>query len=213
MASNSRSVNSSSSRRKAASPASMTAESSKGRTATINKTKAKQPVGKTKSSSAKEKTAAQAKKPASKSKASSIKVKSAGPIRKSPEKNSKSRAELIRQTALSYPETSEDFPWGHSAFKVRNKTFCWMSFAENGMKLTLKLTESRFQALSMPSVEESNYGLGKHGWVTAFFTYETDFPIEMLRQWLDESFRAVAPKAMSKLLPPTGSKRRSLSGE
>lgn len=126
----------------------------------------------------------------------------------SAEKNSKSRADLIREAALAYPETSEDFPWGHSAFKVKNKTFCWMSFAETGMRLTVKLTDSRFYALSMPGVDESNYGLGKHGWVTALFLDEKDFPVEMLKRWLDESFRAVAPKAITKLLPPVDVKRR-----
>jgi predicted DNA-binding protein (MmcQ/YjbR family) len=30
---------------------------------------------------------------------------------------------LIRDHALSYPETTETFPWGEHAFKVRGKTF------------------------------------------------------------------------------------------
>lgn len=154
-----------------------------------------------------------------KAKATSTKNKTSGTVssnssaktgtKTSAEKNSKSRAELIRKAALAYPETSEDFPWGHSAFKVKNKTFCWMSFAETGMRLTVKLTDSRFYALSMPGVDESNYGLGKHGWVTALFSYDKDFPLEMLKRWLDESFRAVAPKAITKLLPPVDAKRRS----
>ncbi len=61
----------------------------------------------------------------------------------------------------------------------------------------------------MPGVEESNYGLGKYGWITAFFKYAEEFPLEMLHYWLDESFRAVAPKTIVKSLPPMGTKRRS----
>jgi hypothetical protein len=29
--------------------------------------------------------------------------------------------EAIRKRALSYPETTEDFPWGESAFKVKGR--------------------------------------------------------------------------------------------
>jgi predicted DNA-binding protein (MmcQ/YjbR family) len=214
MASTPRSVKSSISKRKTASQASKTSAVPKRRKAsTAGKAKPKTTVGKLKPSSTQKQTSSTATRAISSSKSSPSKAKTAAVSKALPENNSKSRADMIRKAALSFPETSEDFPWGHSAFKVKNKTFCWMSFAENGMRLTLKLTESRFHALSMPSVEESNYGLGKHGWVTAFFTYEKDFPIDMLKRWLDESFRAVAPKAISKLMPPMGTKRRSSSDE
>ena len=34
--------------------------------------------------------------------------------------------DAIRRAALSYPETREDRPWDHPAFKVREKGFIFM---------------------------------------------------------------------------------------
>jgi hypothetical protein len=55
--------------------------------------------------------------------------------------------QYLRELALDYPETREDHPWGHAAFKVKDKVF--LSLAE----------------------------------------------------WVDESFRAIAPKKLVALLP------------
>src|SRR5262249_41530050 len=78
----------------------------------------------------------------------------------------KTLAEEIRAFALSFPETREDMPWGHPAFKVKNKMFATMSFKEHGMYITVKLTESRLAASALPFVKPTGYGLSDHGWVT-----------------------------------------------
>ena len=36
--------------------------------------------------------------------------------------------------------------------------------------------------------------LGKAGWVTARFEKSEDVPVDLLKQWIDESYTAVAPK-------------------
>ena len=42
--------------------------------------------------------------------------------------NQTSRAETaLRQHALAYPETTEEFPWGHRAIKVKGKAFLFMA--------------------------------------------------------------------------------------
>jgi hypothetical protein len=51
-------------------------------------------------------------------------------------------------------------------------------------------------ALSLPFAEPTGYGLGKSGWVTARFAAGDDVPVPMLIGWVDESFRAVAPKRL-----------------
>ena len=38
----------------------------------------------------------------------------------------------LRRAALAYPETTEDFPWGHRALKVKGKVFLFLS-RENGV--------------------------------------------------------------------------------
>jgi plasmid replication initiation protein len=54
-------------------------------------------------------------------------------------------------------------------------------------------------ATSLEFAEPSGYGLGKSGWVTAVFD-GNDVPGELLVEWLDESYRAVAPKRLVKQL-------------
>jgi predicted DNA-binding protein (MmcQ/YjbR family) len=75
-----------------------------------------------------------------------------------------------------------------------------MSFSEHELNLTVKLTASRFEAVALPYTEETGYGLGKHGWITAKLPREGEVDIKMVRRWIDESFRANAPKALLKQL-------------
>jgi hypothetical protein len=43
--------------------------------------------------------------------------------------------------------------------------------------------------------------MGKHGWVTMRFPPNAEPPRAHLLDWLDESYRAVAPKRLIKMLP------------
>jgi quercetin dioxygenase-like cupin family protein/predicted DNA-binding protein (MmcQ/YjbR family) len=111
----------------------------------------------------------------------------------------KTLPEQIRQYALSFPETHEDQPWGYPAFKVKNKMFVCMSFRENGINLTVKLTKTQLEALALPFVQMSGYGLGEHGWITAELkSGENRLPVQVIQRWIEESFRAVAPKTVLK---------------
>lgn len=103
----------------------------------------------------------------------------------------------LRKAALAYPETREDHPWGESAFKVREKVFLFMSEAEETLRLTMKLPDSRGFALLMPFAQPTGYGLGKSGWITATFEPKEAIPLAMLLDWMEESFGAVAPKKLT----------------
>ena len=102
----------------------------------------------------------------------------------------------LRKCALAYPDAREDFPWGESAFKVNGKVFLFLHRAEGELSATVKLPESGEMALALPFAEPTGYGLGKSGWVTARFGKDDDVPVGMLTGWVDESFRAVAPKRL-----------------
>lgn len=102
----------------------------------------------------------------------------------------------LRAAALAYPEAHEDFPWGHRALKVRGKAFAFMSKDEPGLSLSVKLPASAEGALQFPFCEPTHYGLGRSGWVTATFAPGVRPPLDVLRSWLDESYRAVAPKRL-----------------
>jgi predicted DNA-binding protein (MmcQ/YjbR family) len=100
----------------------------------------------------------------------------------------------VRARALALPEVREDHPWGESAFKVKGKTFLFLSWHEGGLNLSMKLPQSREFALAYPFTQPTGYGLGKAGWVTARFTPGTSVPLDVLCAWLGESYVAFAPK-------------------
>jgi len=105
-------------------------------------------------------------------------------------------ASTFRECAMGYPDAIEDHPWGESAFKVNKKVFLFMSLHEGVLRLTTKLPKSGKQALKRSFASPTGYGLGKSGWVTSAFERGDEVPVELLSDWIDESFRAVAPKKL-----------------
>jgi predicted DNA-binding protein (MmcQ/YjbR family) len=101
-------------------------------------------------------------------------------------------AERLRKTALGFPETYEDEPWGHPVFKVAdNRMFASMSVADGAVQLTVKLTaEEREIARLLPYVRKARY-VGRYGWVTADVTDEET--LEAALEWLRESYWLRAP--------------------
>jgi predicted DNA-binding protein (MmcQ/YjbR family) len=108
--------------------------------------------------------------------------------------------ETLRDRALSLPETVEEFPWGHSALKVRRKTFVFLNQGEEELSLSVKLPVSRDFALIFDSAEPTGYGLGRSGWVTARFHTDDEPDLELLGRWIVESYKAVAPKKLASAL-------------
>lgn len=108
-------------------------------------------------------------------------------------------ADAIRKQALGYPETTEDHPWGESAFKVKGKTFVFMRAEGDQISFSLKLPDSRDFALGFAGSIPTPYGLGSKGWVT-MRPLDGKVPVEVIRKLVDESFRAVAPKRVLNLL-------------
>jgi len=120
-----------------------------------------------------------------------------------PAKKKSSRiGESIRKRALAYPLAHEDFPWGESAFKVKGKSFVFMSDGDDGVSFSVKLPASRDLALSLPGSEPTHYGLGSKGWVTIRPTSKTSAAV--LHFLIDESYRSIAPKKVVEALgaPP-----------
>jgi predicted DNA-binding protein (MmcQ/YjbR family) len=111
--------------------------------------------------------------------------------------------ESIRKLALSYPAVTEDFPWGHSAFKVKGKAFVFLSLHEDEVSMSVKLPQSRDIAVDLPFTEPTHYGLGKHGWVTAHLRLKPKPPMDLVKSWIGESYRAIAPKKLVASLKPS----------
>ncbi len=106
----------------------------------------------------------------------------------------------LRTAALAYPETHEDHPWGESAFKVRGKVFLFLFRNEDGLSLSMKLPVSREFALIWDFASPTGYGLGKSGWITCKIGADTEADPDLLLGWLEESWRAVAPKKLAATL-------------
>jgi len=99
--------------------------------------------------------------------------------------------------ALTYPDAHEDHPWGETVVKVKRKVFVFLGHpADGGLSLSVKLPQSNLFALDLPFATPTGYGLGKSGWVTARFGPKAKPPLGMIQQWIDESYRAVAPKTL-----------------
>ena len=118
----------------------------------------------------------------------------------------------LRDFALGYPGAREEFPWGERVVKVGKKVFVFMGMPDgDGLGLSVKLPDSGTMALLLPFATPTGYGLGKSGWVSARFEPSDDPPLALLREWIDESYRAVAPKTMVAKLPRGRRERRRAS--
>jgi predicted DNA-binding protein (MmcQ/YjbR family) len=99
------------------------------------------------------------------------------------------RENQVLAFALSLPESWEDHPWGETVAKVGAKVFVFLG----GERITVKLDESHAHALSIEGGVPAGYGLGKAGWVTVPLA---NVPLDVLRDWVEESYRIVAPKRL-----------------
>lgn len=102
----------------------------------------------------------------------------------------------LRDRAMAYPGATEEFPWGERAIKVSRKIFAMFNHAGGAFVVTVKLPDSSAYALMQPYAERTGYGLGKSGWVTCRFRAGDEPPVDLLEEWVEESYRAVAPKNM-----------------
>jgi predicted DNA-binding protein (MmcQ/YjbR family) len=103
---------------------------------------------------------------------------------------------ILRDFAIKFPSATEDHPWEHIAIKVKGKVFVFLSGPEDTLNVTCKLPSSGRMALALPFAQPTGYGLGKSGWVTASFKDGDPVPLDRMAEWIEESYRAVAPKKL-----------------
>jgi predicted DNA-binding protein (MmcQ/YjbR family) len=117
-------------------------------------------------------------------------------------------AATLTKSAERYPQVTEEAPWGHQAMKVKGKTFAWIVADGPTVTLTVKLPRTRHQALMLPGTEPTGYGLGKSGWVTITLRPPATSLRDQCDDWIDESYRAVAPKTLVKQLDGGGAAKK-----
>ena len=103
----------------------------------------------------------------------------------------------LRRFALALPGATEHFPWGERVAKVNGKVFVFLGgdpVPGGTMGLSVKLPDSGPDALDLPFAKPTGYGLGKAGWVKATFAAGDRPPVRILKTWILESYRSIAPK-------------------
>lgn len=105
--------------------------------------------------------------------------------------------EALKIFALALPSAVEEHPWGETVVKVNRRVFIFFG-GWNGdgtwLSVTVKLPNTGEDALQLPFTEPAGYGMGRHGWVTARFPTADAPPIDLVQDWILESYRAIAPK-------------------
>ncbi len=105
----------------------------------------------------------------------------------------------LRSFALGLPEAREEFPWGERVVKVNKKVFVFMGLPDeldSHLLLNVKLPQSGGAVLTLPFARPSGYGLGASGWVRLEFAPDDEPPVDLLIDWIEESYRAIAPKRL-----------------
>ena len=108
----------------------------------------------------------------------------------------------IRTFALALPGTQSKSPWpGHDDVAVNNKTFLYLGVDDDErVSVGVKLRVSGAEVLRLPNAKPMAYGLGKSGWVSVAFDPAAAPPLETIKRWVMESYRAQAPKRLLQAL-------------
>ena len=116
----------------------------------------------------------------------------------------------LRAYGLAFPGAHTKSPWpGHLDLAVKDKTFAYLSLDGEPFSISCKLPKSNSLALALPFCKPAEYGLGKSGWVAAQFPDDKPLPVDMLRDWILESYLAQAPKKLAAELTSGGAAKAS----
>jgi predicted DNA-binding protein (MmcQ/YjbR family) len=109
--------------------------------------------------------------------------------------------EELRRFGLAYPGAHLKSPWpNHKDLAINDKTFAYLSIEGAPFSISCKLPHSAAMALMLPYCVPTGYGLGKSGWVSSTPPAGTAIPVDVFKQWIDESYRAQAPKKLIAVL-------------
>ncbi|MBT3164132.1 MmcQ/YjbR family DNA-binding protein [Streptomyces sp. Vc74B-19] len=114
-------------------------------------------------------------------------------------RNALRKWEKVRDWALQLPGATEEHPWGDTVAKVDKKVFVFLGGGGDGghpVAVTVKLTDetAHAHALACPRAEPAGYGLGRAGWVSVPLEPAGAPAVELLCDWVEESYRTVATK-------------------
>jgi hypothetical protein len=120
------------------------------------------------------------------------------------------RWEAVRRYALGLPCAAEDFPWGEAVVKVEKRgvdppawrrhlvhgpMFLWLGRGDVASPaVAVHLAESYDQAVADAGAAPTTMsGLGQWGWLTVPLQR---VDVELVCDWVDESYRSKAPRKL-----------------
>ncbi|KOV62068.1 dGTPase [Streptomyces sp. MMG1121] len=110
------------------------------------------------------------------------------------------KREHVREFALRLPGAAEEYPWGETVAKADRKVFVFLGVDDgtHPLGLTVKLRDeaAHAHALTAPRAEPAGYGLGRAGWVHIPLVGAGAPAAELLCEWVEESYRSIAPKRL-----------------
>ena len=114
----------------------------------------------------------------------------------------------LRAFGLGLPGAHSKSPWPeHDDLAVNDKTFAYLPSGGGAFTLSCKLPYTGYDALKLPFASPTAYGLGKSGWVS-FAPADSEIPsLDQLKEWVEESYRAQAPRRLVKALDSQGDER------
>jgi predicted DNA-binding protein (MmcQ/YjbR family) len=104
----------------------------------------------------------------------------------------------IRKLCLSFPDVTEDMPWGDDlCFKVHGKIFTGMVLSDGRFpRITLKCAPEKFhELLEIEGISPAPY-VGRYKWVT--LVNSNVLPSDELEALIRQSYELVAAKAPKK---------------
>ncbi|MFF3445784.1 MmcQ/YjbR family DNA-binding protein [Streptomyces sp. NPDC002667] len=114
--------------------------------------------------------------------------------------NALKKWQKVRESALGLPGAAEEFPWGETVAKVNKKVFVFLGLDDGshplGVTVKLKDEAAHAHALTSPGAEPAGYGLGRAGWVRIPLEEQGAPTAELLCDWVEESYRVIAPKRL-----------------
>ncbi|NYH92330.1 MmcQ/YjbR family DNA-binding protein [Actinopolymorpha rutila] len=113
----------------------------------------------------------------------------------------------VRAFALAMPRAIEDLPWGERVIKIDHPPrrrgnglaygpmFLWLGRPDVPTPaVSVKLRASYDQAVTVGGATLTTMsGLGQWGWLTVPLPHAD---LDLVRDWIDESYRTVAPKKL-----------------
>lgn len=134
--------------------------------------------------------------------------------------------DTVREFALGLPSAAEDFPWGESVVKIEKRSveppawrhglvhgpmFLWLGRRDaEAQSISVKLTRSHDHAVRVAhAVPTTTSGLGQWGWLTVRLSAAD---IDVVCDWIEESYRNVAPRKLIAVLDARARSHAMTSG-